>query len=81
MQEGAEGEGQESSPQEQLGWAGRLDAPAPLGLVALAWRRAWGRAPFFSMQRAWRSASSWAWSPGSPQPWAPAFLAFPGGGG
>lgn len=52
------------------GAAGRgraLGRPAPLGVSrwpGLGVGR--GRAPFFSMQRAWRSASSRAWSPAAP---------------
>lgn len=78
MQEGAEGEqGQESAPQEQLG---RRRAGGGLRLPHTPWgpRRA-GRAPFFSMQRAWRSVQPGAWCPAAPSR-APALLAFPGGG-
>lgn len=64
------GEGQESAPQEQLGrWAGggpglpRPSGPRRAGRAGLAW----GRAPFFSMQRAWRSVRAGTWSPAAPQ--------------
>lgn len=65
MQEGAGG-GRESSAQARRGGAG-LGRPAPRGVSRWPGRGGGrGRAPFLSMQRAWRSASSRAWSPAAP---------------
>lgn len=73
MQEGAE-EGRGGKAPPGSGWAGAaLGRPAPLGLVALA------SLLLHAASLAQRVRPGLV--PGSPPPRAPAFLAFPGGGG